>query len=195
MDLEFNSTGIAVQTKVLSPVVRFLALLLLLAAASGRASLLDIGDQGLGGFILAGTMVGTLRRDKGRVALQSRNPDALTTFPIWMPLLEDLKRALAVRDRAAANAAVAQLLDRRAQLGAQWRAISELMRVSGELTLAHRAMDAFVAAAGHSPQALYSKAVLFTQSGRMREAHDCIARLPPDVPDRAGHAYVLGNMR
>ena len=32
-----------------------------------------------------------------------------------------------------------------------------------------------------------------TQSGRMREAHDCIARLPPDVPDRAGHAYVLGN--
>ena len=110
-----------------------------------------------------------------------------------MPWVQDLKQALAVRNRAAANAAVSKLLDSQAQLGAQWKSISELMRVSGELTLANRAIDAFVAAAGHSPQALYSKAVLLTQSGRMREAHDCVARLPPNVPDRAGHAYVLGN--
>jgi tetratricopeptide (TPR) repeat protein len=115
------------------------------------------------------------------------------TAPSWMPLVEDLKQALAARDRDAANAAVAGLLDRQAQIGPQWKAISELMRVSGELSLALRAMDAFVAAAAHSPQALYSKAVLLTQCGRMREAHDCVLRLPPDVPDRAGRAYVLGN--
>lgn len=113
--------------------------------------------------------------------------------PGWMPLVQDLKQALALRDRDAANRAVTGLLDAQAQIGPQWKAISELMRVSGELTLALRAMDAFVAAAAHSPQALYSKAVLLTQCGRMREAHECVLRLPPDVPDRAGRAYVLGN--
>ncbi len=112
----------------------------------------------------------------------------------WSPLVEDLKRALAKRDRGGANAAVAGLLDRKAPLGTHWKSISELMRLSGELTLANRAIDAFVAAAGHAPQALYSKAVLLTQSGRMRDAYDLVARLPADVPDRAGHAYVLGNV-
>ncbi|MBI3369089.1 MAG: hypothetical protein HY021_11805 [Burkholderiales bacterium] len=52
---------------------------------------------------------------------------ASITAPPWMSLLEDLKRALAARDRAATNAAVAQLLDQRATLGPQWRALSELM--------------------------------------------------------------------
>lgn len=112
----------------------------------------------------------------------------------WAGAIEDLKQALAVRDRAGANAAVKRLLDQRAALGPHWKSISELMRVSGELTLAQRAMDAFVAACGHTTQALYSKAVLLTQSGRMREAYDLVARLPADVPDRAGHAYVLGNV-
>ncbi len=114
--------------------------------------------------------------------------------PTWTAWIEDLRRALAARDRAGANAAVGQLLESRAPLGAQWKSISELMRVSGELTLAHRAIDAFVAAAGHAPQALYTKAVLLTQTGRMHEAYDLVARLPSDIPDRAGHAYVLGNV-
>lgn len=116
------------------------------------------------------------------------------TAPIWMTWVDDLKRALALRDRAGANDAVLQLLDSRAPLGSQWRHISELMRVSGELTLAHRAMDAFVFAAGQTPQARYSKAVLLTQTGQMREAYDFVAKLPLDVPDRAGHAYVMGNI-
>lgn len=114
--------------------------------------------------------------------------------PAWARVVADLKRALAARDRDGANAAVGRLLDAAAPLGVQWRSISELMRVSGELTLAHRAMDAFVAAAGQVPQAVYSKVVLLTQSGRMREAYDLLAALPPDVPDLAGHAYVLGNV-
>ncbi|MBI5256078.1 MAG: sulfotransferase [Burkholderiales bacterium] len=116
------------------------------------------------------------------------------TEPSWMPLVEDLKKAVAARDRAASNAAVTQLLDHQAPLGGQWRAVCEFMRISGELNLALRAMDAFLAAAGHTPQARYSKAVLLTQCGRMREAYDYVAQLPPDVPDRAGHAYVLGNI-
>lgn len=116
------------------------------------------------------------------------------TVSSWMPLIEDLKQAVALRDRAAANAAVEKLLDARAPLRGQWRSVCEFMRISGELGLARRAMDAFVAAAGHSPQALYSKAVLLTQAGWMQEAYELVSKLPPDVPDRGGHAYVLGNI-
>lgn len=115
------------------------------------------------------------------------------TAPVWMPAIQDLKQALAARDRAATNAAVVKLLELRAALGVQWRSISELMRVSGEVGLAHRAMDQFVIAAGGTPQAQYSKAVLLTQTGRLREAHEFLEKLPLDIPDRAGHAYVLGN--
>lgn len=113
--------------------------------------------------------------------------------PPWMSLVENLKQALARRDRAAANAAVEQLLDSGARIGTHWHSISQLMQVSGELTLARRAIDAFVKEQGRSPQAMYAKVVLLTQSGRLGEAHDLLASLPKHVPDRAGHAYVLGN--
>lgn len=108
-------------------------------------------------------------------------------------LLARLKTALAARDRAATNRVVSQMLDQSAPLGEQWRAISQLMQVSGEWTLALRAIDAFIAAAGNKPMAYYSKVVLLTQAHRLQEAHDLLARLPRDVPDLSGHAYVLGN--
>jgi tetratricopeptide (TPR) repeat protein len=111
-----------------------------------------------------------------------------------MQQVEALKTALASRNRAGANRAVAALLDGKAPLGPQWRGIAELMRVSGELTLAHRAMDAFVAAAGRTPAAVYAKVVLLTQSGRQQEAHDLLSTLPENVPTPAGRAYVLGNI-
>ena len=111
----------------------------------------------------------------------------------WLPVVEQLKRALAARDRKGANSAVEKLLSQRARIGAHWHSISQLMQVSGELTLARRAIDAFVEEAGGTPQALYAKVVLLTQSSRLEEAHDLLAALPADVPDRAGHAYVLGN--
>ena len=104
-----------------------------------------------------------------------------------------LKSALARRDRAETNRIVAMLLDGGAPLGEQWRSISQLMQVSGELTLAHRAIDAFIAGSGNKAAAYYSKVVLLTQAGRSREAHDLLSSLPVDVPDRAGRAFVLGN--
>lgn len=113
--------------------------------------------------------------------------------PPWMKYIYDLKQSLAVKDRAAAGAAVTHLLDASAPIGQQWKGISELMRVSGELTLAHRAIDAFIAAAGNVPEAQYSKVVLNSQSGRLAEAHSLLSTLPAHVPDRAGHAYVMGN--
>jgi tetratricopeptide (TPR) repeat protein len=111
----------------------------------------------------------------------------------WMTDVEKLRKALAAKDRAGANAAVAALLDARAPLGQQWRQIAELMRVSGELTLALRAIDAFVAAAKGLPAARYSKVVLLTQAGRLREAHELAETLPANIPDPAGRAYLLGN--
>jgi tetratricopeptide (TPR) repeat protein len=104
-----------------------------------------------------------------------------------------LKSALARRDRAETSRIVAMLLDGGAPLGEQWRSISQLMQVSGELTLAHRAIDAFIAGSGNRAGARYSKVVLLTQSGRAQEAHDLLASLPADVPDPAGRAFVLGN--
>ena len=58
-----------------------------------------------------------------------------------------------------------------------------MMRVSGELTLAHKAMDAYVAFARHAPGALYAKVVLLTQSNRQREAYDLLAKLPGALPN------------
>lgn len=112
----------------------------------------------------------------------------------WMPLINELKSAVAARNRAAARRCVQRLLDGQAPLGTQWRSVCEFMRVSGEISLALRSMDAYVAAMGHAPQALYSKVVLLTQCARMSEALQLIERLPADIPDRAGHAYVRGNV-
>lgn len=117
----------------------------------------------------------------------SLNPEVLIQINM-------LKSALATRARSSANDAVRKLLKMKAPLGQQWHGISELMRVSGELTLAHAAMDAFVSAAGRTPAAIYAKVVLLTQSGRQQEAHDLLSKLPKSVPTPAGHAFVLGNI-
>ncbi|NNM77637.1 hypothetical protein HJG53_12025 [Sphingomonas sp. ID1715] len=113
--------------------------------------------------------------------------------PAWSNHIEALKQGLAAHDRDRANHSVAALLDAKAPLGQQWRQIAELMRVSGELTLALRAVDAFVAAAGDTPQARYSKVVLLTQAGKLKEAHELALTLPAHIPDPAGRAYLLGN--
>jgi len=109
------------------------------------------------------------------------------------PLIEALRDAVTRRDRTATNESVTKLLDAGAPLGPEWQRIAELMRVSGEVRLALRAMDAFVASAGGTPEALYHKVVLLTQTGRLREAHDLLAALPAGRMDPAARAYVLGN--
>jgi len=107
--------------------------------------------------------------------------------------LARLKAALSCHDRPETNSCVSRLLDECAPLGEQWRAISHLMQVSGELTLALRAIDAFIAASTNKPMARYAKVVLLTQAHRQHEAHELLKALPDDVPERGGRAYVLGN--
>lgn len=108
-------------------------------------------------------------------------------------MLARLKDALARRDRTEAYEVVTLLLDKHAPLGEQWNAIAHLMQVSGEWTLALRAIDAFISCAANKPMARYSKVVLLTKAQRLQEAHDLLSTLPEDIPDRCGHAYILGN--
>ncbi|MEH3159060.1 MAG: sulfotransferase [Sphingomonas taxi] len=118
--------------------------------------------------------------------------------PTLAPNLAALKAALARRDRPATTAAVAALLAEDAPLGPQWQALAQLMLVSGEVTLADRAMDAFVAAAGRHPPALpaalYARAVLLADTGRFAAAEALLRTLPADVPDPAEHAAMLGRI-
>jgi tetratricopeptide (TPR) repeat protein len=107
--------------------------------------------------------------------------------------LARLKTAVQHRDRAEMTQVVTLLLDRRAPLGAQWSAIAQLMQINGELTLALRSIDAFIASAADKPMARYSKVVLLTQTQELQAAHDLLKSLPENIPDRCGHAYVLGN--
>ena len=118
---------------------------------------------------------------------------AVTNTSALPLLLAQLKAALAARDRAETRRLVSVMLDQRAPLGQQWRAISQLMQASGDLSLALRAVDAFIASSGNDPVAIYSKVVLLTQAQRIEEAHALLSGLPKTVPDAAGHAYVLGN--
>ena len=118
---------------------------------------------------------------------------AAMSKPAWMITVATLQAALVARDRERANAAVASLLAAQAPLGEQWRGIAELMRISGELTLAHRAVDAFVAASDGSVQARYAKVVLLTQTSRLREAHALMLTLPDAAADRGARDYLLGN--
>jgi len=133
--------------------------------------------------------------DTGRTPSEGArtNPMAVTDTSALPPLLAQLKAALAMRDRVATRRVVTTMLDQRAPLGQQWRAIAQLMQASGDLSLALRAIDAFIAFSGNDPVAIYSKVVLLTQAQRIEDAHDLLARLPKTVPDAAGHAYVLGN--
>lgn len=107
--------------------------------------------------------------------------------------LAELKVALSLHDRPKTRHIITLLLDRAAPLGRQWAAIAQLMQVSGEATLAIRAMDAFISEASNKPMARYSKVVLLTKLQRLEEAHNLLASLPANVPDLCGHTYVLGN--
>ena len=108
--------------------------------------------------------------------------------------IAQLRTALAARDRVGANQAVERLLAMRAPLGGEWKRIAQLMQMTGEIGLALRAIDAFIAAVGNRTDAYYDKLVMLGQSGRLIEAQDLLARLPADRTNPTGRAYLAGNV-
>ena len=109
-------------------------------------------------------------------------------------LVDDLKRALAARDRAGANRAVTALVAARAPLGGQWLSLARLALHNGELSLAQRAIERMAEDQGAGAQAQFHKASILAQSGRLDEAWDIMSALPENVPDPLGGAYLRGTM-
>jgi len=67
--------------------------------------------------------------------------------------------------------------------------------INGELTLAHRAMDAFVVSTGHSQPATYAKVVLHTSlRAKCNKLLILLATLPSEYPIQQDIQYVLGNI-
>lgn len=108
--------------------------------------------------------------------------------------IAQLRNALVARDRDGANQAVEHLLAIGAPLGGEWKRIAQLMQMTGEISLALRAIDTFIAASGNRPEAYYDKILMLGQTGRLIEARDLLARLPPDRTNPAARAYLAGNV-
>ena len=104
-------------------------------------------------------------------------------------VVERIGPALRSGDRDGQNEIVRQLLQLRAPMGEQWQALANMVLRNGEVSLAVRAMDMFVAAQGNSPLARYVKASVLERCGLYRESYELVRSLPRDVPDRASYAY------
>lgn len=108
--------------------------------------------------------------------------------------LAQLTRGLRDRDRTLVNDAARTLLAARAPLGRQWQPVSAALAHNGEVDLAIAAVNELVAAAGNSPTARFSRAILLAQSGRPAEAEAELASLPTTIPDPVANAYLRGTL-
>ena len=109
-------------------------------------------------------------------------------------LLKDLVAALNERRRDASNEAALALLAIGAPLREKWRMLAMVLRTNGELVAANHAMRLFVEQTGDTAAGRYEQAALAAQTGRVEQAWSIMQSVPPDIPDRAGHAYFLGTM-
>lgn len=102
--------------------------------------------------------------------------------------------ALQRGDRIKFIAAVRVLIDLGAPLTTGWRTLVAPLMDYGELGLAREAMAQYVRASGHAPAALFEQAVNFAQTAQPELALANLGKLPGDVPDRAGNAYLRGTL-
>ena len=109
-------------------------------------------------------------------------------------LLGKFVAALHDRSRAASNEAAFALLAFNAPLRDKWRMLAMVLRTNGELAAANHAMRLLVEQTGHTAVGRYEQAALAAQTGRVEQAWAIMQGVPPDVPDKAGHAYFLGTM-
>jgi len=84
--------------------------------------------------------------------------------------LNALHVALTNGDRAAMNAILGDLIDRRAALGQRWRLFADVLLTNGETDLAVRAIDLYDAGQALGMDQLFSRAVVYARAGRGPEA-------------------------
>jgi len=111
-----------------------------------------------------------------------------------LALFRQLKQALEANDLHRVNAVCFTLVEGKARLGQRWQTIARVLQTNGEYNAARTAMAFYVDAMSHAPLAVFEQAALLAQTGRLNEAWEAMQRVPPDVPDRAGHAYILGSI-
>jgi tetratricopeptide (TPR) repeat protein len=105
-----------------------------------------------------------------------------------------LRQGLSGGSRSQVNEAARELLALGAPLRQHWQPVSAALAHNGEVTLALKAMDQLVLAAGGSALTRYLRAALLAQSGRVDRADAEIRALPGDVPDPASNAYLRGTI-
>lgn len=116
----------------------------------------------------------------------------MTTFDT-AALVARLPGALDRRDRREVNALVKALVDRRAQLGRQWRSLALVMTRNGEHRTAIAAMGLYADAEG-TPQARLEQVLTLHNGGRVEQARSLLATLPPSVGAPGTWAYLLGSL-
>ncbi|MGV3554515.1 MAG: tetratricopeptide repeat-containing sulfotransferase family protein [Croceibacterium sp.] len=109
-------------------------------------------------------------------------------------LLRQFVAALKSNSRAASNEAALSLIGQAAPLGEKWRSIARVMQTNGELTAANRAMELFVEQTGNSNAARFEQAAMAAQTGQVERSWTIMKSIPEDVPDRPGHAFILGTI-
>ncbi|WP_404714041.1 sulfotransferase [Sphingomonas sp. MMS24-J13] len=107
-------------------------------------------------------------------------------------LAAQIRPALERGDRAGINEIVERLIALRAPMGGQWEQLAYLAAGNGELSLAKKAIDLQVEAAGGGNGAQFHKAAFLSTIGATRDADALLRSLPENVPNPATNAYVRG---
>lgn len=108
--------------------------------------------------------------------------------------MQNFVAALQRNDRRGSNESAQSLIEQRASLGEKWRLVAKVMQTNGEVTLADQAMALLVEQSGNRDNALFDRATLAAQVGRLETASDILESLPETVPNKASHAYLRGTM-
>ena len=105
-----------------------------------------------------------------------------------------LVAALHANTRRDVNRIALKLVEANPAIGSRWKTLSTLMQTNGENRAAATAMERYVAHAQGDPQAKFEYAALLAQTGRLQDAWTIMQSVPANIPDPAGHAFVLGSM-
>jgi len=109
-------------------------------------------------------------------------------------LVGQLGPALERGDRAKVNHIIEQLVLLRAPMGGQWRQLAYIAFGYGELSLARKAMDMLVEAAGRGFAVQLQKMEFLALMEAWQDADAILRALPDTVPDPIGNAYNRGKM-
>ena len=120
----------------------------------------------------------------------NRNSGADTTATLIAAFMD----ALTAGHRIDVDRVVTRMLQVRAPLGRQWRAIALASSRNGALFNARAAMDAYVAAEGGNSAARFERAAMLAGIGDLMQAADALRALSTTMPDPATRAHFLATL-